>query len=365
MKTAMRVLVAVMALMAVLQVALATDVRTGLTPTVTTEKFVPSVWMCNGARHTADDGWQSARCNTKLDLSQREWNYAFEGEQVSWPILVLEKNGIEKIKDVYVVVGDSTSANPSDIQANCVLDRILEDGTPLTGESHPKLACFDARLGEEVFTTVPGDNVMAVYTCTLTVESTQSMHGEYWIMPVAEDLDGNLGVADEKEYWFFNPTVALAINGAIDFGEVRPGASAYSTTLTIGNDAEQGSGVMMEMFIGGTDFTDPSNSGAKCPDSNVLKLANFRYYATAGAYSSATNPGVDPEKYDAIPYADELKEAQEIIGGELYTVCGTPYDAGNVLSPGSEMSLTFKLNLPLPCNGDFSDGNIYFWGEAV
>jgi len=41
------------------------------------------------------------------------------------------------------------------------------------------------------------------------------------------------------------------------------------------------------------------------------------------------------------------------------------YFMGNVLSPGAEMSVTFKLALPLPCNGDFSDGHIYFWGEAI
>ena len=122
---------------------------------------------------------------------------------------------------------------------------------------------------------------------------------------------------------------------------------------------------MMEMFIGGTDFTDPANSGAKCPMSNVLKLDNIRYYAVSGAYTSRTNPGTDAEGYDAIPYANNIRSAQEIIGGDVYTHDSTCYENGNVLSPGAEQSITFKLNMPLPCNGDFSDGNIYFWGEAV
>ena len=42
-----------------------------------------------------------------------------------------------------------------------------------------------------------------------------------------------------------------------------------------------------------------------------------------------------------------------------------PYYTANLLAPGAEMSVTFKLALPLPCNGDFSDGHIYFWGEAI
>jgi len=41
------------------------------------------------------------------------------------------------------------------------------------------------------------------------------------------------------------------------------------------------------------------------------------------------------------------------------------YSAGNVLSPGAEIAITFKLGLPEPCVGDFSDGAIHFWGEAV
>ena len=29
------------------------------------------------------------------------------------------------------------------------------------------------------------------------------------------------------------------------------------------------------------------------------------------------------------------------------------------------MALTFRLDLPEPCNGDFDTGSIYFWGEAI
>jgi hypothetical protein len=49
------------------------------------------------------------------------------------------------------------------------------------------------------------------------------------------------------------------------FEDVRPGTSSYSSTLLVANDADEGSGVMMDMFISGTDFYDSSSSGAKCP----------------------------------------------------------------------------------------------------
>jgi hypothetical protein len=39
--------------------------------------------------------------------------------------------------------------------------------------------------------------------------------------------------------------------------------------------------------------------------------------------------------------------------------------AGNTLTPGAEMALIFKLDMPEPCVGDFSEGSIYFWGEAI
>jgi len=274
----------------------------------------------------------------------------------------------------------------SNIEANCQVqtDPALEccTGTLRNIEGHP--GCFDsrdaligppecipkscnARIAEERLEEFnPGD--MALFTCKLTVETPQSMVGKNWVNVEAEDLDGLSGIMDEKEYWFFNPNIALAIDGSIDFGQVRPGATSYSKTIKVGNDAETGSGVLLDMFIAGTDFYDPASSGAKCPTTNQLALTNFRYFATNGAYSTQ-NPAIggksciDNEGYSSIPYGDRITQAKEIIGCKNYNV--GLYQPGNVLTPGAEMALTFKLDLPEPCNGDFSDGQMYFWGEAV
>jgi hypothetical protein len=205
---------------------------------------------------------------------------------------------------------------------------------------------------------------MAYYRCTFTVETPGSMYGEYWITVEIEDLDGLFGTMDESEYWYLNPTIGLSIDGSIDFGTVRPGAVAYSDTLLVGNDADSGSGVLLEMYVAGTDFYDPLSSGAKCPKTNQLNLDNFKYFATNGAYSTMGTGCVDVEGYSGIPHGDKITQAKEIIGCDTYTSAHS-YQAGNVLTPGAELSLTFKLALPEPCNGDFSDGSISFWGEAI
>jgi hypothetical protein len=236
---------------------------------------------------------------------------------------------------------------------------------------------------------------MAYYDCTLTVETPASMHGEYFITVEATDGDGNQGTMAENEYWFLNPTIALSVDGALTFDDVMPGTDSYSDTLLVGNDAEAGSGVILDMFISGTDFYDPASSGARCPTTNQLALNGadgvynttddaFRYYVTNGAFIS--NNEVDAEGYAAIPYSTDISGAKRIVryNGLTSTVVCTvaraiairgaspsssvveeDWNCGNALSPGSEMALTFKLKMPEPCVGDFSEGQIYFWGEAI
>jgi len=182
---------------------------------------------------------------------------------------------------------------------------------------------------------------------------------------------------DENEYWFLNPVIALEVEGELVFEEVRPGTSAYSDTILVGNLADESSGVMLDMFISGTDFYDSSSSGAKCPTSNQLELTNFRYFATSGAYSTINDEeddfvdgdrNKDAEGYVNIDYGigfnnpnpfyynTEILQAGPMIG---------PYYGANILAPGAEHALTFRLDLPEPCNGDFDTGSIFFWGEAI
>lgn len=369
MKKVISVLVAM--LIAIVPAVFAVDVGGGIGVDIGTEDFPPLVWLCDN-RIVTDDAVEPGRMTGAGErMVERINNYAFEGEQIAWDVLVMDKNGAEKISDVYATVG-STQGVGNDIEANC-----------RQVESINVQAC-NARILEEAI-TVFDPSVMRAYRCTLTVETPNSMQGEYFITVEAEDLDGLQGTFAENEYWFLNPEIALSISdSSLDFGdEVRPGTASYSQTLLVGNDAEAGSGVMLDMYIAGTDFYDPASSGAKCPVSNILDLnpvakglgaplynvdgmpTGIAYYATNGAYS--TQPYGDAEGYVRIPYGDRITQGQEIVGSELYTLTGpwTPSDSENVLAPGAEMAITFRLVLPEPCNGDFSDGDIFFWGEAI
>lgn len=307
---------------------------------IITEDFEPEVWLCD--RNVADD-----LVEPQLYDAPRFNNYAFEGESITWDVLVMDKNGKEKIMDVFATIG-STQGAGNDIEVNCVRQTSPEI-------SNPYQQC-EAKILEEKLTSFD-DKIMAVYTCTLTVETSDSMEGEYWVTVEAEDMDGLSGTMAQNEYWFLNPTIALSIDGDLVFDEVRPGARAYSETLLIGNDAEDGSGVLLDMYISGTDFYDSSSSGAMCPTTNQLALDAFTYDAVNGQTFA------DDMK---IRHGDRLDQAGRIMDYALFN--DNPSAIGNVfnfLAPGAEMAITFQLDLPEPCNGDFDTGSIYFWGEAI
>ncbi len=370
MKRNIAILAAVILVFSIIPVT-AVEVGTGVGIDIETEKFKPLVWMCDN-RVVLDDNVEPGRVSAGgTELVERINNYAFEGEQVQWDVLVMDKNGIEKIRDVFMTIGSSQGTG-NDIEANCKLDHVLA-----VGELTP--AICNARILEQPILAAT-ENTMALYRCTFTVETPDSMHGEFWTTVEVEDLDGLSSTMDENEFWFFNPEIALAIDGQIAFSSVRPGSQAYSQTLAVGNDAEQGSGVLLDMFVSGTDFYDSSSSGAKCPSTNQLALTNFMYFASNGAYSSFNDPraAADPsgEGYVPICYGDKFLTGTGPVGPlGFYNNCeiiqsatpviGIDYFAGNVLSPGSEVSVTFRLSLPEPCNGDFDSGQIFFWGEAI
>ena len=296
---------------------------------------------------------------TNSQLLERVNNYAFEGESIKWYVLAMDQDGIDDITKVYGSMG-KTQSNGS-IQVSCI-----ENLANTTIEP----SC-NAQVDGQALTTFNG-TFMRHYTCTFTVETADSMYGEYWLTVQANDTAQLSGTMDEYEYWFFNPVVAIGIEGGIDFPDAMPGADSYSDTLLISNEADPGSGVMLDMFISGTDFY----GGTLCPASNVLSLSAFRYHATNGAYSSDDDLGTDvvdadrdtdAEGYTNIEYGigfndpDPFYDNAEVLQAQKVG----PYYTANLLAPGADMALTFKLSLPSPCNGNFDTGSISFWGEAI
>lgn len=361
MKALYGILVMALLVMAIVPMVMATDVNTGITPTIETEDFAPRVWMCD--RDVYDDAVEPGIIDFTDNLIERVNNYAFEGESIVWEVLVMDKNGAEKIKDVFATIGDSQGEG-NDIEVNC---------QEVQGPGQIPSSC-NARLDEEQLYEFDSD-VMQYYECTLTVETAESMYGEYWVTVEALDMDDLSGTMDENEYWYFNPVIGLSVEGDLTFENVRPGTDAYSDTLLLSNDADDDSGVMLDMYISGTDFYDSSSSGAMCPTTNQLNLDNFGYFATAGFYSTAIYPAnsntvdgdADAEGYRGIPHGNQLVDTNAIMTGNSYGTLIPPvgYALGNVLQQGEEMALTFKLSLPEPCNGDFDSGTIEFWGEAI
>jgi hypothetical protein len=398
-KNMKRLLIALLVVLGVAPLAFAVDTGTGIGLDVTPEEFGPLIWMCD-SRAVWEDSVEEGRNSTSGEvLSERIQNYAFEGEQLSWRVLVMDKNKIEQVQDVVATLGTSQGTG-NDVEVECAVDSSVADGSAIP-------ASCNARILEEELTTFD-DDTQAFYDCVLTVETQNSMFGEYFITVEVISEDGE-DTMDENEYWFLNPNIAVTIDGGLSFDNVRPGTVSYSDTVLVGNDADDGSGVLLDMFVSGTDFFDPASSGAKCPVSNRLKLSHSSraqaalgagdtegatatrvcgagvaglttddedhlcYFATNGAYSTATIDGVqdnqDAEGYRPIVYSDvftrDFYNDAEVIANDELAIGGALYDAGNVLAPGAEIAVTFKLGLPEPCVGDFSDGSVYFWGEAI
>jgi hypothetical protein len=358
----------------VMPVVMAVDVGTGIGVNIQTQKFPPKVWMCD-SRSVADDPTENG--NNGLSLSERKHNYAFEGESLHWTVLVMDKNKIEEVTDVVGTVGQSQGTG-NEVEVECKrltgVPRIPGKDDSNGGDANKIPSSCNARIYEEYLTEFNPD-MMAFYDCTLTVETANSMHGEYFITIEAKDLTGLSNIMSENEFWYLNPTIALSVDGNLDFEDVMPGTDAYSNTILLGNDAEASSGVILDMFISGTDFYDPSSSGARCSDNtNKLALTAFRYFVTNGAsVSKAGMAETDSEGYTAIPYSTEISGAKRIMrwnnnirgSAPSSSVVEQDWNNGNALSPGSEMALTFKLSMPEPCVGDFSEGQVYFWGEAI
>ena len=363
----------------------------------------PSIWSC-ADRVIVDDPTNPGRSTTLGDLSERVNNYAFEGEQIEWTVLVMDESGIAQVDTVEGTLG-STQGTGNAVEVACTEKLGFDpDADSTVGDS-----CNAILHGNSLSATTFDATTMRYYDCVLTVETAVSHAGENFLT-VEATSGANSAIVAENEFWFLNPTVGLTVTGGdLTFSSVVPGTVSYSNTLVVENDAEDDSGVLMDMFVSGTDFFDGTSVGAVCPTSNTLGLGNnfaeagdadeatglvvdlddvcsldltsagtgdhFCYYASSGSYSTEDDIRADAEGYVPVVYGTSFDPSfyndAEIIGGNasiastLTSIGGVDYYSGNVLSPGAEIAMTFKLGLPEPCVGTYDDGDIYFWGEAI
>lgn len=156
--------------------------------------------------------------------------------------------------------------------------------------------------------------------CTLTV--TDSWHGEYEVETWVKDIYGN---TDSKGFnMFFNPSITLSTDNPIDISGM-PGSSVFST-VSIDLDIEGGASA--DIFIRGTHFYDSHSSPAKCPITNQFDVTNIKY-SVGGPYLTLT-------------LVDQY--------------LGTFND---------DFDITFKLNIPSPCIGNFDTGKITINAEII
>ena len=398
MKKLLSSLVTVFLALAVVPATLGAEAEAGIGIDYTPEDALPHVYLDPNSRVVWDDP-----ASGETVLLERLHNYAFQGESIRKEVLAIDCSGIDKIADVFGY------ADPSDPDAG--YDSIEVDCYSTSRNSTPSsIGILDEEEDCEFDPAVFDPAIMKWYQCDFFVETPESHHGEYWVNIGAIDNDGNEATADENEYWFLNPEIAIEIAGDIDFGTLSPGDIAYSSTLTVTNEAESGSGVMLDMATSGTDFFDPENSGAMCPTGNILRLNNggteglnthligsttnwdqwvcdpgagglagydnFCYYAVNGAFGTNNDASRrDAEGYVGIPYeevdSDPAARAPIISSTDptdriqYGTDPESWYYRGNVLSPGDDVSITYRLHLPSPCNGQFNEGEIFFWGQAI
>ena len=346
--------------------------------TIGVEDFPIKVWQC-GDRAVRDESVQPWRISGDGDvLQERNNNYLFEGETYEIDVLVMDKNKIDEVE--VDVVFEAITTGQDDLILNCAPNQI-------------NFTNCNAMIDEEVLDY--DSDTMAGYTCYIEVPDSSIAYGEYELYVQATDHDGIQAPAqfDETSIWFLNPMITVDVQGSLAFSGVRPGTYAYSN-VQVKNDAE--GGVLLDMFIAGEDWdaVDPvqgrcqqvNGAGAEVNGLlNQLSLGAFRYYVENGAFDSRGDAQTDLQNYDAAITRTKDVEGylnihrllnsgfEESMFNEAEILQANPVNGGaagylaNILYPGSTgMTLTFRLNLPEPCYGNYAAQDGFFiWGEAI
>ena len=294
------------------------------------------------------------------DVPLRTDRYSFTGEQIQWKVLAWDKNGVpEKLTNVFVgLVGELNTSN-IEYETSCQYLGPIDELQTLNSQGYSDV--------KELTSTEPllyGDaETMGEYLCTINVNS--NCHGKKYVNLRAIDLDNNVNNLLSTESWFCNPSLDITISGNINFGELSPGQQGYST-FSIQNSAEAGSGVQVVLAVSGTDFYDPSSSGAMCSTSNKLNLQGedgTGIFNTGFWYSASM--GSNHVENKRIPYGNQILQADPIFSSGEGKVANWNMNEVILMSPGSEATMTLNLGIPNPCNGEFTDGDIYLYSWAV
>jgi len=281
-------------------------------------------------------GVMSREGGTINDCSYRTGQYAFEGETISYKVMVRDPNGAEDIGNLHIIVDGYN-------EVLCVA-QAPEPTCDGLGEFNPATDKW--------------------FTCTYTVEQTDPSEAVEIQLRVYNALN-NPTDSIYTENFVFNPALSLSVTpssgSAIEFEDGVPGDCVHSTNKLLVRNIADG-GVNMWMFVAGTDLTDPSGTSI-CPTTNELAVENMLFRATSGTMQS---PWIQMSNYD------QTTGCANACGGNYPPdVCyggkpaAMPPPLGNVLANQGQMEIAFKLCYPVPCIGTFSQGTIYVFGMAI
>ena len=252
-------------------------------------------------------------------------SYLFEGEQLDFYVQVFYSSGVDQLDyhNVYV-----------------------------TTNGYKMVYCIESgKINDQ----------LKNYHCILTIETSESMHGDSAMAVVVKSIDGEEKMI-ELGRWFLNPYISIGFTSDTAKFNILNGTSrSYSDTISVINTVEEGSEVKTVMYISGYQTGSGSCS---------VNLDNLYYYAENGVYNTLNDPRADEEGYVQINYGIGLNNPFNFYNGyELIQVQGINlpsdepyYYPANSLSPEDNMTLKFRLNVPAPCTGNFDVGRVFIFG---
>jgi len=344
-------------LLAVTPAVLADSIPQGAAP----GNLPPYIYMITSAYDIcSDDGvyggsrpdgfdLQSDGC---LDLNPelRYEEYAFSGEQLIWEIVVRDLNGVDDISYLKLTVDGYTEA-------------LCEEIT--VGRNNPVEYPWTTQIPEKGHAPAEFDSAFdKFYRCVLTVEP--SWYGESVVNVEAYDQQGAVSTDSISQSWFFNPAVFLDLdtnNGApgITYEPGFPGETVFSENKLMVTNLAEG-GVDLWAFIAADDLTDPTHSGAKCPVSNVLDVDGYGewdgmdYRCKIGTMEDDTWRDITNKDNTDTCTRRSCVNANPLVMGSGQT---------SVIYNMKTAECQFKLQYPVPCIGDFSQGLIHIIVRAV
>jgi hypothetical protein len=288
--------------------------------------------------------------------------YAFAGEQLIWGIVVRDLNGVDDVSYTKLTVDGYTEAlcqempNPA---TGSFPEQIPAKGTAPAGFN----PAFDK-----------------AFRCVLTVEP--SWYGESVVNVEAYDQQGAVSTDSISQSWFFNPAVLLDLdtnNGApgITYEDGFPGEIVMSENKLMVTNLAEG-GVDLWAFIAADDLTDPTHSGALCPVSSVLDVEGYFDPRTQTQWDGMDYRckigTMEDDMWHDMPNKDNTAACGWVEGNPCLQCAGaTPLVFGMngdvplvpFLGNMKTAECQFKLQYPVPCIGDFTEGLIHIIVRAL